>query len=106
MPLVSSRTPSLSAQLAAVDDAAFELVDRAIRVDDETGIRRAPHANEADALLDLDFGDDSGVRGHIFVAGEGDAAAAPGAGRQTRLPTADPCDMLDDRPRPRVGQYR
>ena len=38
--------------------------------------------------------------------GRRDAAAAVGARRQPRLPEADPRDMLEDGPRPRVGQYR
>ena len=49
---------------------------------------------------------DRGIGGHVLVAGEGDTPAAPGAGRQPRLPPADPRDMLDDGPRPRIGEHR
>src|SRR5439155_14610929 len=41
-----------------LDDAAFELVLGAVRVDDEPGIGGAPDAGDADLLLDLDIGDD------------------------------------------------
>src|SRR6266851_2350826 len=64
-----------------LDDAAFELVDRAVRIDDEAGVGGAPDAGDADTLLDLDLGDDRGICGDVFVAGEGDAAA--GGGRPT-----------------------
>src|SRR5215218_7645958 len=38
-----------------LDDAAFELVLQAIRIDDETGIGRTPDAFDANVLLDLDL---------------------------------------------------
>ena len=71
-----------------LDDAALELVDRAVRVDDEAGIGGAPDAQQADGFVDLDLGDDRGIGGEVLVAGEADAAAAPGAGRCSRLPAA------------------
>ena len=84
MPRAVEPHPFLERPARRLDDAAFELVDRAVRVDDETGIGGAPHPDEPDALLDLDLGDDRGIGGHVLVAGKADAAAAPGAGRQTR----------------------
>src|SRR6266446_1018921 len=71
--------PFLQCPARRVDDAAFELVDRAVRIDHEPGIRSTPRAVEADALLDLDLGDDRGIGGHVFVPGEGDPTTPAGA---------------------------
>ena len=81
----AARLPS-SAQLAAWMMPPSSWLMRAVRVDDEPGIGGAPDAQQPDALVDLDLGDDGGVGGEVLVAGEADAAAASGAGRQPGLP--------------------
>src|SRR5215471_2324660 len=35
-----------------LDDAAFQLIDRAVGVDDETGVRGAPHAQQMHGFID------------------------------------------------------
>ena len=62
-----------------LDDAAFELVDRAVRIDDEAGVGRAPHVRQADFLFDVELDHHRGIGGAVFVARKANAAAVAGA---------------------------
>ena len=106
MPSSSSRTPSFSAQLIGLDDAAFELVDRPVRVDDEPAVAGAPHLHHPDCFLDLDLSNYSGIGGEVLVLREADAAAPPGAGRRPAPPAAHLGYPLDDGAGSRIGEDR
>src|SRR6476660_639701 len=59
-----------------LDDAALDLVGRAIRVDHQAGIDGRPDAGETNLLVDLDLGHDRGIGGAVLVAGKAEAARA------------------------------
>src|SRR5262249_51630196 len=90
----------------ALHDTAFELVDRAIGVDDEPSIGRTPNPGHAHDLVDFDLSDYSGIGGHILVLREADSASLAGPGGETRPPAGHPGDMLDDFAGARVRQHR
>src|ERR1043166_573249 len=63
----------------SLDDAALDLVDKAVRVDHEPGVGSAGCAANADAPflpVDLDLGNDRHVAAKVLVFGKADAAAA------------------------------
>src|SRR5207248_10736933 len=85
-------------------DTAFELVDRAVRVDDEAGVGGAPYAQHLYRVSHFNFSDYSGIGGHVLVLREADATPRAGSGRQTGPPAGHLRDMLDDLAGARVGQ--
>ena len=106
MPSASSLTCSFSVQLSGLDDAALELVARAVGIDHQAGIGDAPDAIDLHRLLHGDGGDHGGIGGAVLVAGEGQAEALAGAGRPARRPAGALGHPLDQPPRPRLGQDR
>src|SRR5438477_12883957 len=65
-------------------DTAFELVDRAVRVDDEAYVGGAPYAQHLYRVSHFNFSDYSGIGGHVLVLREANPASLAGSGRPTR----------------------
>ena len=59
-----------------MDDAAFELIDRAVRIDHEAGIGSAPFVPQPDRFVDIELDDNGRIGGAVFIARKTDAAAA------------------------------
>ena len=89
-----------------LDDAAFELIDHAVRIDDKPGVGRAPHVRQTDFLVDVELDDHGGVGGPVLIARKGDAAAMAGAARRSRFPAGHGGDLLDHRARAFIGGDR
>src|SRR5205814_563325 len=73
-----------------LDDAALDLVDDAVRVDDLPGIDRRDRARDAHLAaraIDFDVGDHRHVAGEILVLGEREAATARAVPLRVRPPT-------------------
>ena len=89
-----------------LDDAALELVARAVGIDHQAGIGDAPHAIDLHGLLHRDGGRHGGIGGAVLVAGEAETEALAGAGRPARGPVGALGHQLDQPPRTRLGQDR
>ena len=87
-----------------LNDPAFELVDHAVRIDDQAGIGRAPHVMQGDCLVDRKLDDHSGIGGAVLVAGEANAAAAACAAGSARRPFRHAGNFLDHCAGARIGQ--
>ena len=82
------------------------MVDRTVRVDDQSAIGGAPYIEDTHNFIDLNLGDDSGAAGHVLVTGEADAAAMACADRLTRAPVAHLRHALDAGSGTRIRQNR
>src|SRR5262249_24734732 len=90
-----------------LDDAALDLVDHAVRVDDLSRVDRRDRARHADAsrrALDLDVGRHRAVAREVLVSREGEAAAARAVTPGARLPTCALRRGLDDGTGTRVAR--
>src|SRR6188472_3841803 len=81
-PTVSEANALLEGPARRLDDAALDLVRRAIRIDHQAGIDGRPDAGETNLLVDLDLGHHRGIGGAVLVAGKTDAACATIARRR------------------------
>src|SRR6476660_4136535 len=75
-PPVGEANAFLEGPARRLDDAALDLVGRAIRIDHPAGIDGRPDAGETNLLVDLDLGHDRGICGAVLVAGKAEAARA------------------------------
>src|SRR6185436_356200 len=97
-PTVGEANALLERPTRGLDDAAFDLVGRAIRIDHQAGINGRPDADETNLLVDLDLGHDRGIGGAVLVAGKAEAARATIA-RGRAEPVAHSGGRLDHRSR-------
>src|SRR4051794_41699004 len=75
-PPVGEANALLEGPARRLDDAALDLVRRAIRIDHQAGIDGRPDAGETNLLVDLDLGHDRGLGGAVLVAGKAEAPPA------------------------------
>src|SRR5262249_12173102 len=87
-----------------LDDAALDLVDDAVGIDDLARVDRgddAADAHPAALAIDLDVRDQRAVAGKVLVPGEGEPTPARAVAAASRLPVGAPSGRLDHRARPR-----
>src|SRR5439155_1257994 len=103
----AKHTGRLKRPARGLDDAAFDLVDHAVGVDDLAGIHRRDDARDAHPTaltLDLDVGRHRAVRGEVLVLGERDPATADAVALRVRPPSGALGRRLDHRTGARVLQ--
>src|SRR5262249_36660245 len=89
-----------------LNDPAFELIDHTVRIDDQTGMSRAPNVVQGDGLVDRKLNGYGRIGGAVLVSGEGNAAAAACAAGCAWIPFRHGGNLLDHRAGARIGGDR
>src|SRR5262249_11826137 len=92
-----------------LDDAAFDLIGKSIRIDDQPSIDRgghARHAHRAAAAIDFELRHNRYVGREVLVFGKTEATAARAVTFPPFFPASFLGNRLDDRPGARVAEMR